>query len=147
MRDATSLSRLTTMLLFYFNPRVPCGTRPNPNIVQLWDRIFQSTRPMRDATNQGQDCTRGIKFQSTRPMRDATRMDDSDSVRSIISIHASHAGRDSDIHKFKSLFKTFLMLSQQNFALLVTKSDFTTNKTMFILCKLGVIIKTASSSH
>lgn len=66
-----------------------------------------------------------VLFQSTRPMRDAT----------------------SDIHKFKSLFKTFLMLSQQNFALLVTKSDFTTNKTMFILCKLGVIIKTASSSH
>ena len=64
-----------------------------------------------------------------------------------ISIHASHAGRDSDMNKFKSLFKTFLVLSQHNFTLLVTKSDFTTNKTMFILYKLGVIIKTASSSH
>ena len=64
-----------------------------------------------------------------------------------ISIHASYAGRDSDMNKFKSLFKTFLVLSQHNFTLLVTKSDFTTNKTMFILYKLGVIIKTASSSH
>lgn len=65
----------------------------------------------------------------------------------MISIHASHAGRDSDIHKSKSLFKTFLVLSQHNFTLLVANTDFTTNKTMFILCELGVIIKTASSSH
>ncbi len=80
-------------------------------------------------------------------MRDATATALAKDTHVNISIHASHAGRDSDIHKFKSLFKTFLVLSQHNFTLLVAKSDFTTNKTMFILCKLGVIIKTASSSH
>ena len=124
---------------------------------------------MRDATLKGDDREAPPKFQSTRPMRDAThsdlfrefinlisihashagRDDLLIAVRSAadISIHASHAGRDSDIHKSKSLFKTFLVLSQHNFTLLVANTDFTTNKTMFILCELGVIIKTASSSH
>ena len=102
---------------------------------------------MRDATGDiAVNIASGI-FQSTRPMRDATTQKLKEANKLIISIHASHAGRDSDIHKFKSLFKTFLVLSQHNFTLLVAKSDFTTNKTMFILCKLGVIIKTASSSH
>ena len=125
MRDATRI-RVHAPAIFQISIHAPHAGRDEAGLVVLVDRVqFQSTRPMRDATMARIGREYIPQFQSTRPMRDAT----------------------SDIHKFKSLFKTFLMLSQQNFALLVTKSDFTTNKTMFILCKLGVIIKTASSSH
>ena len=55
---------------------------------------FQSTRPMRDATviRNGNSCF--LLFQSTRPMRDATYIYWSVILVNVISIHASHAGRD-----------------------------------------------------
>ena len=55
-----------------FNPRAPCGARPEGNITQLGATAFQSTRPMRGATLAG----------------DHLRPQDG------ISIHAPHAGRD-----------------------------------------------------
>ena len=118
MRDATNLLISSSLLNHYFNPRVPCGTRPTTMSYTFGFIIFQSTRPMRDATilsftvPEGKDIfqsTRPMRdatfingnriivselFQSTRPMRDATeRMGINKSIVSI-SIHASHAGRD-----------------------------------------------------
>ena len=60
------------MHLHYFNPRVPCGTRPRKPVISMVNMKFQSTRPMRDAT-----------ILHLEPM-----------LNHLISIHASHAGRD-----------------------------------------------------
>ena len=73
MRDATSywrVSRITETISIHashagrdchscppfpsvanFNPRVPCGTRRTSYISLVLSFLFQSTRPMRDATN------------------------------------------------------------------------------------------------
>ena len=59
-------------MTFYFNPRVLCGTRPLQKLIFLKVIIFQSTRPMRDAT-----IASGLTY-----------------TVSNISIHASYAGRD-----------------------------------------------------
>ena len=46
---------------YYFNPRAPCGARPVDSAFIRWMAIFQSTRPMRGATNprrpSGQQCS------------------------------------------------------------------------------------------
>ena len=57
---------------FYFNPRAPCGARLSRDIPSPSTSPFQSTRPMRGATN------------SSISHLGLTR----------ISIHAPHAGRD-----------------------------------------------------
>ena len=56
--------------------------------------IFQSTRPMRGATCLLRRCLFRQEFQSTRPMRGATWEQDCSGERYCISIHAPHAGRD-----------------------------------------------------
>ena len=56
-----------------FNPRAPCGARPVPCMVFFVPLIFQSTRPVRGATetvNRNRELQG--KFQSTRPVRGAT---------------------------------------------------------------------------
>ena len=55
-----------------FNPRPPCGERPEPRLCLLSVILFQSTPPMRGATVSVQPACLGIK----------------------ISIHAPHAGSD-----------------------------------------------------
>ena len=56
----------------YFNPRAPCGARPVSMVLEFCQESFQSTRPMRGATEKS-DASRRAKE---------------------ISIHAPHAGRD-----------------------------------------------------
>ena len=57
--------------------------------------LFQSTRPMRDATVTYLIYLFNLfEFQSTRPMRDATFPRCHTAYDLMISIHASHAGRD-----------------------------------------------------
>ncbi len=55
---------------------------------------FQSTRPMRGATQMPDEHIPDAVFQSTRPMRGATARCKSNTHRINISIHAPHAGRD-----------------------------------------------------
>ena len=142
-----AITSITASMSLNFNPRVPCGTR-----LTLGGSLSFLVISIH-ASHAGRDESRPFKisrvsyFNPRVPCGTRHCENEAKWHRMMISIHASHAGRDSDMHKFKSLFKTFLVLSQHNFTLLVTKSDFTTNKTMFILYKLGVIIKTASSSH
>ena len=132
----------------YFNPRAPCGARPGG---QKWrvpcciisihaplagrDAInatiiikaaeFQSTRPLRGATQTGRSLRTGtpnfnprapcgarlipcgnvrafILFQSTRPLRGATAIRRRYQRRGDISIHAPLAGRDSKFDEFLS---------------------------------------------
>ena len=101
----------------YFNPRAPCGAR----LVDIYGEdaqgTFQSTRPVRGATEVKElfsgtaqfQSTRPVRgatavfvlfitlhlFQSTRPVRGATRAALYIRVSTEISIHAPRAGRDS----------------------------------------------------
>ena len=100
-----------------FNPRTPCGVRQHAFAIRHMDSIFQSTHPMRGATNT---LTRYInrnlisihaphagcdamskraliereEFQSTHPMRGATPAPNTVDRLACISIHAPHAGCD-----------------------------------------------------
>ena len=101
----------------HFNPRAPCGARPHDLTADGFTILFQSTRPVRGATEAGgntlimgdisihapragRDNTiwrpgwYQFRFQSTRPVRGATRGSYTISATFIISIHAPRAGRD-----------------------------------------------------
>ena len=69
-RDAAAA--VTPLAADYFNPRAPCGARPLVYIEEVTQQEFQSTRPVRGATQ--------ISFLSLRDLP--------------ISIHAPRAGRD-----------------------------------------------------
>ncbi len=100
-----------------FNPRAPCGARRGTTVSAVLALLFQSTRPVRGATQEqaersvqgrvsihapraGRD--RGnlesvltvTEFQSTRPVRGATAVYALSSCRIRVSIHAPRAGRD-----------------------------------------------------
>ena len=80
----------------YFNPRAPCGARLDPSQRSAAKVEFQSTRPMRGATQLAPfHGAVGVPFQSTRPMRGATDPAVCPRWAAYISIHAPHAGRDS----------------------------------------------------
>ena len=58
----------------HFNPRTPCGVRPQEETFAAQTLEFQSTHPVRGATAHG--CVRGrrvVLFQSTHPVRGATQ--------------------------------------------------------------------------
>ncbi len=57
-------------------------------------RMFQSTRPVKDATACTVKIDAAAQFQSTRPVKDATRMRWESLLRLSVSIHASREGRD-----------------------------------------------------
>ena len=78
MRGATREAEIYLDLLSRFNPRAPCGARPQ----------YTDTRESR------------FGFQSTRPMRGATGHWISDLGTSLVSIHAPHAGRDLGLPAF-----------------------------------------------
>ena len=120
MRGATTQRSSMALPILYFNPRAPCGARPAspPFCGHEWP--FQSTRPMRGATQILRCDMAGKVFQSTRPMRGATgnhaqiKQPKTDfnprapcgARRGVvilrapvvrISIHAPHAGRDNSL--------------------------------------------------
>ena len=101
----------------YFNPRAPCGVRPRSVPSTAAGRHFQSTHPLRGATQTGRriagmtqisihaplagrDLEAGntyyapYRFQSTRPLRGATYAPPEVYQAADISIHAPLAGRD-----------------------------------------------------
>ena len=49
---ATPTSELSDFLGCYFNPRTPCGVRPDADAAKDWLRVFQSTHPVWGATAQ-----------------------------------------------------------------------------------------------
>ena len=85
----------------YFNPRSPCGERLITTTDGVKATVFQSTLPVRGATN----CICGITpaipaFQSTLPVRGATERLPLPLPVKGISIHAPRAGSDFDVLPF-----------------------------------------------
>ena len=101
----------------YFNPHSPCGERLKPRESSGFLLAFQSTLPMRGATDvqeaikqaitisihtphagsdQEAECSlrRKVSFQSTLPMRGATTKEQMERYGAMISIHTPHAGSD-----------------------------------------------------
>ena len=101
-----------------FNPRAPCGARPQRMSEMQIRYLFQSTRPVWGATlwhlgnhrlicgfNPRAPCgarrlmlrmvRRGQRFQSTRPVWGATQYADAlEKMVGDVSIHAPRVGRD-----------------------------------------------------
>ena len=94
MRGATRKIADFVAITIYFNPRAPCGARPRGAVWMAALLLFQSTRPMRGATDEFPGTYSACEFQSTRPMRGATPHHRGQRPREAISIHAPHAGRD-----------------------------------------------------
>ncbi len=72
MRGATRRLRLWMLRISYFNPRSPCGERQPSRLLEYRELEFQSTLPMRGATDGFLGKGGSNKFQSTLPMRGAT---------------------------------------------------------------------------
>ena len=72
VRGATLLSTITITRRGYFNPRAPCGARPEDDLTVYVSIQFQPTRPVRGATLIVVFHTMEQTFQPTRPVRGAT---------------------------------------------------------------------------
>ena len=78
----------------YFNPRSPCGERRHCLFLPPLIIGFQSTLPLRGATEIAFVYPSCRKFQSTLPLRGATLAYFDDYGIELISIHAPLAGSD-----------------------------------------------------
>ena len=73
LRDPTTPVSKKDEMICYFNPQVPCGTRPGTKHIIANRSEFQSTGPLRDPTFPCDMCGINIPvFQSTGPLRDPT---------------------------------------------------------------------------
>ena len=78
-----------------FNPRAPCGARPAPDDVPtLTTRGFNPRAPCGARLKQISTELDRTPFQSTRPVRGATQERQRPQVQPAVSIHAPRAGRD-----------------------------------------------------
>ena len=97
MRGATARALAGGAEAPHFNPRTPCGVRRENTPAAQRFVEFQSTHPMRGATKPPMSsfvsCS---EFQSTHPMRGATARPRLPAAPPLISIHAPHAGCDSE---------------------------------------------------
>ena len=88
-------ARTTRPTAFGFNPRAPCGARPSVGAVTIPPFAFQSTRPVRGATNYSTreegapQCFNPRAPCGARPIIAHVRKE-----RHNVSIHAPRAGRD-----------------------------------------------------
>ena len=94
LRDPTMRLRRLLPEMIYFNPQVPCGTRPKPGRNFCSSIQFQSTGPLRDPTYSNCIPLLSISFQSTGPLRDPTVPGMGMACLTRISIHRSLAGPD-----------------------------------------------------
>ena len=77
-----------------FNPRTPCGVRRLCHAPCEGAHLFQSTHPLRGATEAGPIGPIPVEFQSTHPLRGATFSSSQKRASILISIHAPLAGCD-----------------------------------------------------
>ena len=78
-----------------FNPRAPCGARPRGIDLKSRLEYFNPRAPCGARPPEPKKVITPLKFQSTRPMRGATQRCRSQRKTLRISIHAPHAGRDN----------------------------------------------------
>ena len=100
VRGATFCRASIWLLSPHFNPRSPCGERPNLAPFLSSSFVFQSTLPVRGATIIR--CVvnlHRLRFQSTLPVRGATCRLYRDAQRFAISIHAPRAGSDTQLRR------------------------------------------------
>ena len=81
----------------HFNPRAPCGVRQSISGAHTRRLLFQSTHPLRGATQTCRSSSARSGFQSTRPLRGATVRHTHRPRDDAISIHAPLAGCDQRI--------------------------------------------------
>ena len=94
--------------LRHFNPRAPCGARQSTRKATRAARIFQPTRPLRGATlGRFAVLPRNAVFQPTRPLRGATMAEQWDGDIREISTHAPLAGRDLRVFIVKPKKRNF----------------------------------------
>ena len=90
----------------HFNPRAPCGARRCEEVTLPWIIYFNPRAPCGARRTVRSPVIGANAFQSTRPMRGATNDWGTGSFDWEISIHAPHAGRDgSDTEAPASLFR------------------------------------------
>ena len=78
----------------YFNPRSPCGERPNQARKEATKTLFQSTLPVWGATRNFRTNFAFSLFQSTLPVWGATEYKQAAEDGVVISIHAPRVGSD-----------------------------------------------------
>ena len=78
-----------------FNPRAPCGARPQRMSEMQIRYLFQSTRPVWGATFPRCKHLPTWQFQSTRPVWGATELEVAAVDGGVVSIHAPRVGRDT----------------------------------------------------
>ena len=87
----------------HFNPRAPCGARPDQRRRASLARAFQSTRPLRGATADGETLAAlGLDFNPRAPCGARHYLFWRLGSWLAISIHAPLAGRDS-MHNLRAL--------------------------------------------
>ena len=91
-RDAAGTTRKE--LEQYFNPRAPCGARPSKTVNIYEDFYFNPRAPCGARLTFGSSTVWISRFQSTRPLRGATQNHCLKHLDVRISIHAPLAGRD-----------------------------------------------------
>ena len=106
MRGATVSGRRGATGNMHFNPRAPCGARRCEEVTLPWIIYFNPRAPCGARRTVRSPVIGANAFQSTRPMRGATNDWGTGSFDWEISIHAPHAGRDgSDTEAPASLFR------------------------------------------
>ena len=78
----------------YFNPRTPCGVRPDRPALNLHNSNFNPRTPCGVRPSVGRRGLPGGLFQSTHPLRGATEVAQKYGLDRPISIHAPLAGCD-----------------------------------------------------
>ena len=97
-RDAAGTTRKE--LEQYFNPRAPCGARPSKTVNIYEDFYFNPRAPCGARLTFGSSTVWISRFQSTRPLRGATQNHCLKHLDVRISIHAPLAGRDGKSDEF-----------------------------------------------
>ncbi len=97
LRGATGRFRYRLQLRGNFNPRSPCGERPNRAAPFPVRSVFQSTLPLRGATQPGETLFVGKPdFNPRSPCRERRQPGQRPHKHNVISIHAPLAGSDFD---------------------------------------------------
>ena len=95
LRGATFAALIFVSMSLYFNPRAPCGARPfHHRFVQCF-LIFQSTRPLRGATEDNKVADLGDSISTHAPLAGRDKGGQYGRIYQSISTHAPLAGRDS----------------------------------------------------
>ena len=97
IRAAMEIWELQRRITSNFNSRDPYGPRSSPGSTSGRCFLFQFTRPIRAAILDVIDISFCHTFQFTRPIRAAIDIIDVFRLLRVISIHATHTGRDSQM--------------------------------------------------